>query len=444
MISRKTDNFTGYILQDSKKVFFHAIDKIFYFISEGAGLFADVAENRLYSPDYFWYGYTTDGFQLAIYTGDEEKKIEANYKIKPGIYIISRANMQRYDMSRFQAIEFVGGTLNNLYQQERISTKFEEGNFVKIYPAFKEEYTVKIREYECKMIIKNLPSETVPSSVDVIVRYEFPDEMPLKMVGMVYNVILNICRLMTNRKNVGFDKVCLYQVDGESGKWNCFADGFIDFRYEIFTKKNYKENILFSDIRDCLIELHAVVSANTEGKATYLFDFYAENDTDVFVLSDDKVKNICSSVECELDFEKNLSDEENKSLLELIKQIKSVIRKHKKSNEKLEQKTYDMIGGSMSHWRMAKSREIFLLYMKNQLYMDIYKTINDIPCTEEDIAAFVKYRNDVTHGRYRTMDSDIANVAYTLIALTYCCFLRRIGMHESDLKRLFEQNRIGW
>ena len=444
MISRKTDNFTGFVLQDKEKVFFHAIDKIFYFISEGAGFFASMEKNVLYSPDYFWYGYTTDGYQLAIYTGDEKKEVGVNYRIKPGIYIISRANMQRYDMSQFQAVEFVGGTLNNLYQQERITTKYEESSFVKTYPLFKEEYVVKIREYECKWIIRNFPSESIPSAMDVIVRYEFPDKMPLKTISLVYNVILNICRLMTNRENIGFDEVRLFQVDDESQKWSYFADGFIDFQYEKFTQKTYRKNILFSDLHDCMSKLHAIVSADTEGKSTYLFDFYAENDADVFVLSDNKIKSICSSIECELDFVKDLHDDENKNLTELIEQIKSVIKEHKKTDKKLEQKTYDMIFSSMSHWGMANSRKIFLLYLKNQLYMDIYKTMNEISCTEDNIAAFIKYRNDITHGRYRTMDSNIASVAYTLTALTYCCFLQRIGMQESDLKRLFEQNRIGW
>ena len=100
---------------DEKKFYFHAINKVFYFISEGAGIFADLEEKKLVSPDYFWYGYTTDGYQLAVYTGEEEKKFGANYKIRPGVYVISKANAHRYDMSKFQAIEFVGGILNNLY-----------------------------------------------------------------------------------------------------------------------------------------------------------------------------------------------------------------------------------------------------------------------------------------------------------------------------------------
>lgn len=109
MIQRNTDNFTGFIIQDTEKVYFHAQDKIFYFISKGAGIFAGLMKQDLKSPDHFLYGYIADGYQLALYTGYEERKVSVNYKLRPGIYIVSRANACQYDMTKFQAVEFIGG-----------------------------------------------------------------------------------------------------------------------------------------------------------------------------------------------------------------------------------------------------------------------------------------------------------------------------------------------
>lgn len=444
MISRNTENFTGCIIQNEDKVFFHAENKIFNFIAEEVGIFADMRQRTFSSPDHFLYGYTTDGYQLALYTGYEERKVYANYKLRPGIYIIGRANACSYDMTTFQAIEFMGGTLNNLCEQKLIELKYdsERGCYIKTYPESKREFQLKIRNYDCKLVLRNVPSETEPSKMELILRYEFPDKVPLATLKLVYNVLVDICRFMTNRNNVGFNEVRLFQIDDENGQWLRFADGFIDYQYESFTQKSYRKNILFEYMDDCIAELHSIVSADTEGKATYLFDFYAENDKNVYVLSDDRVKNICSSVECELDFAKGLKDEENENLKDLISQIKKVIKKHRESEKKLEDKMYDTIGSSMSHWGMANSRKIFLLYLQNKVYMDILKEKNDLSCSEEDIAAFVTYRNDVTHGRYRTMDPVIAATAYVLIRLAYCCFLKRIGMKEAELKKLFEEDRI--
>lgn len=331
-----------------------------------------------------------------------------------------------------------------MYQQTQIATKYDEERkcYIKTYPVFKKEYSVKIKDIECKLILQNMPSENSPSIMNLIVRYEFPKEMPIKIIKLTYNVLMKICRFMTNRENVGFDEVRLYQIDDETGKWFKFADGFLDYQYDNFTNKKYQQNILFDDIDECIANLHSVMSADTEGKATYLFDFYSDNDKDYSILSDDKIKNICSSIECELDFVTDLKDDENTNLEDLIKSVKAVIKQHRKSDKKLEDKTYDMIFNSISHWGMANSRKIYLLYKKQDYYMKILNEKAKLSCTEEDIAAFVKYRNDITHGRYRTLDSVIAATAYALMALAYCCFLLRMGIKNDKLKLLFETNRI--
>lgn len=74
--------------------------------------------------------------------------------------------------------------------------------------------------------------------MDLIVRYEFPNEMPIATIKLAYNVLMEICRFMTNRENVGFDEVRLYQIDDETGNWIRFADGFLDYQYDRFTQKH--------------------------------------------------------------------------------------------------------------------------------------------------------------------------------------------------------------
>lgn len=101
---------------------------------------------------------------------------------------------------------------------------------------------------------------------------------------------MEVCRFMTNRENVGFDEVHLYQSNDETGRLSLFADGFLDYQYDNFTEKKYQQNILFDDIDECIVNLHSVMSADTEGETSYLFDFYADNDKDYSILSDDKIK----------------------------------------------------------------------------------------------------------------------------------------------------------
>ncbi len=146
MIGRNIKNFTGFILQDNEKIYFHMQDRIFNFISEEVGLVAAFKKKTIISQEYFLHGYTSDGYQIAVYTGYEKRNISANYKLRPGLYIISKSNMNFYDMTKFQAIEFIGGTLNNLYQQTVIETKYDDSQkcYIKKYPESRKEYKITL------------------------------------------------------------------------------------------------------------------------------------------------------------------------------------------------------------------------------------------------------------------------------------------------------------
>lgn len=61
MIGRNTKNFTGFILQDNEKIYFHVQDRIFNFISEEVGLVAAFKKKTIISQEYFLHGYTSDG-----------------------------------------------------------------------------------------------------------------------------------------------------------------------------------------------------------------------------------------------------------------------------------------------------------------------------------------------------------------------------------------------
>ena len=52
---------------------------------------------------------------------------------------------------------------------------------------------------------------------------------------------------------------------------------------------------------------------------------------------------------------------------------------------------------------------------------------------DDAIKAFVKYRNDITHGSHRVLDVKIAITAHCLERLVYCCLLERIGVERSRI-----------
>lgn len=95
--------------------------------------------------------------------------------------------------------------MNNLYQQTVIETKYDDSQkcYIKKYPESRKEYNLKIKEYDCKLVLRNIPSEKSPSKMDLVLRYEFSEEIPLKFIKNIYHILLEICRFMTNNAEKG-------------------------------------------------------------------------------------------------------------------------------------------------------------------------------------------------------------------------------------------------
>ena len=67
----------------------------------------------------------------------------------------------------------------------------------------------------------------------------------------------------------------------------------------------------------------------------------------------------------------------------------------------------------------------------------------NIEITQEKIYRFVKARNDITHKGFSGISEEVANTAFALMGLIYCCTLTRLKMKQEEIryimgKRLFE------
>ncbi|WP_026519393.1 hypothetical protein [Butyrivibrio sp. FCS006] len=440
----RKDSFTGFIIDGKQKYPFYAAKQIFHFIPEGFGIFANAIKREIHCEDQFMYGYTTDGFQIALYAGTDKKEITANYSLQPGIFFLSRANCHHYDMTTFEAVEFRGGTLNNLYENKVESTSFDEKRsvFIREYKQFIQNHHLELGDNKCNLNVFSIPSKSNPQIMDLCLRFEFDNELPLIYVKRIFHDISELCRLLTNRENVGFDSIELYKIDDKTQKWLGFAEGIAYYPYDLFTQKAFQKNVLLEHIEKQLPNIIGLIDEDKVRKPKYNFDFMPESDEDAYVISNDKIKNVCSSLECEMSFIKDWNSEKDSSLRVLLEDVKKVINNHRKSEIRLDDKTYENIFSSMSHWDMPSAVKMGILYEKHRTFMEYYEKKWHMQCGAEHINALVKYRNDVTHGRYRNLDSDIVGTAFILMALSYCCFWERMGLDSNIITELVKQGRI--
>lgn len=62
--------------------------------------------------------------------------------------------------------------------------------------------------------------------------------------------------------------------------------------------------------------------------------------------------------------------------------------------------------------------------------------------SRKQIDELVKYRNTITHGSFMPLDNKIAETAFVLMELVYCCILKRIGLTDKVIKDLFKRHLI--
>ncbi|MBR0483558.1 MAG: hypothetical protein IJJ69_02125 [Oscillospiraceae bacterium] len=180
-----------------------------------------------------------------------------------------------------------------------------------------------------------------------------------------------------------------------------------------------------------------------EEKPTYSLNFYPKNDDVIGIMTMDRLRSICSGLECELAFQKSLMTEEDKELENLKKEVKNLIKAHRKGETPLQSKTYDLLFGSIDNWTASLYDRIVALYRKFEPEMqEIIRHNIPFEIDEQKIRDFVRYRNKTTHGSSKTLTHEIALTAHYLSGLVYLCVLERIGVDSDTRMKLCRENRI--
>ena len=245
---------------------------------------------------------------------------------------------------------------------------------------------------------------------------------------------------MTFRRNVGFDKIFLEKSDSNTHVLTKSAEVFVRENKE-FTSKSCYENILFNEIGESLPELIKLLYNSEDKKISLSIGFIPEDDKNYYILDDKKIRLICTALECELSFAKDIKVEENKELNELVNTVKVAIKEFRKKHSQLSNDMYNSISSSMGYWSFPLSEKLCALYHR---YEEEMTTLNksSSQITDEKIKAVVKYRNDITHGKHRTPDIEIVNTAFYLCGLVYFCILERIGVKRDKIKKLCEHKLL--
>jgi len=394
----------------------------------------------------FAFGKTHNGHNVAVYIGQENFLVIGRQRMFLPAYIVSSSNVQPQDLTTFRGIRFIGNTLNKVFPIEIVRFLDENNELVITEKDKFITYNVSTKKYSIELTItapdpeKTGPDGVPISNTDVMLDLLFDDSQPLFSLFDHYNRIKELLSFMTFRFNVGFKGIELIERDSDLGFITKKANVYIHEDVEA-TAKDERDNISFHDLDGALPNLFKMFYDTEEKKPSYSLGFYPEKDDDSHRMTNGMIREICSGVECELSYIPNLNEAGNELLANLIARVRDEIKSFRQENEGLSNDTYNMIFSSIGNWSFTLAEKTIALF---QLYAEEMQEISKgfTRVYDTQIRSFVKYRNDITHGKHRVLDYNIATTAHVLAGLVYCCILSRIGLTREKILELCKDGKI--
>ena len=391
--------------------------------------------------DGFIFGKTHTNYPIAIYVGQTPFEIIGRRNLITSAYVLTRSVLSNNPVTEYQAIQFQGGTLNQVFCPKGIKCD-HIGTQIIISPNDDcIRHTLSVDGSEIKLIIRSSTNEQYGidgfsfNNRKVELTLEFDKPQPLSTLFDHYNRMRDMLSFLTFRNNVGFESIELLELHPALQILTTSAEVFIR-NDEPITEKNVFRNICFDDLGDALPALVKLFYSTEDKKPSKSLGFYAINDNDQ-TMTNAKIRAICSALECELSFLPEIKADEKPELDELVTIVHDTVKDFQKRHSCLSNDTYNTIFSSIGNWSFPLKEKLCALYQKNLREM-LKLNKSDITITDELIGSFVKYRNDITHGRHRTLDLKTAITAYYLGGLVYCCILNRIGIDRKKILELCE------
>lgn len=380
----------------------------------------------------FIHGVLYCGEKISIWIGDHEIECRTEHHIHIGLYMLSSSCNEKEIL--FQGISVFGDPINIIVGNTDLTCK----NIIEL-PLNNDGAYLKINT----MCAENLCNFGRSKKVISRINFEFSCPQPFDKILNCFCWVQNICKFMTYRSDSYINTFTITAPNKYlNDEYTDIATCFVKLTSKINADYKCFETLSFNDIgEENIIRVFNVFNPSTD-KSFYL-NFLPSNKEDANYINIIKIKEICSALECELNYVK-LNDKDTSELRLLKRLIRKVIKYHKNSGSPLKKnKTYDRILGEMKYWNLSLSDKIMLLSDEySHILVNIGSSFNYnfIP-TYEDICEFVKLRNNNSHGTLTKVSKKQAKTAFWMIGLVYCCLLKRIGLDiyliEKAVKKLF-------
>ncbi len=355
-------------------------------------------------------------------------------------YIVSSSP----DIQAYQILCFKGGILNKLFYQSSVKFEYTDADETKVqyrddtlsYPFTGKKWKGRISVYSSPLERMSAEKGESIQTGGTCLEISFDGEKELQTFPEVFGYLLNLCQFMAFRRNVSFAEVAFLRPDDRFPEMTVsLADCHIHYEHTLNTEKPIHSCLTFNTLGQSVCGLLVSIMENTPKKPRFNIGFLPEDDKTVTYITGMKIREICSALESEMELA-NIQVQQEEAFDALVNRLKAVVTESRDGDHPLpDPKVYDYLFGTLRHLSGALSDRM------EKCFLDCQPLLGEA-LSRRQIDELVKYRNTITHGSFMPLDPNLAETAYVLIKLVYCCVLKRIGMTDSTIRELFRWRLI--
>jgi hypothetical protein len=359
------------------------------------------------------------------------------------------------ELTTFDAITIKGGIIDSLFPPgihamdlEKIGEIPENGARtidIKPFEEYTYEYPVELfGERGTLMYSVNQSGGELFSGnlgkLFTIIRLEFDSSQPLEKFVDYYILINKFLAFCVGQRNIRFERIYLsrrIQSGKEAGKYKELGickvfDSYSDYAesiwHDVLPLRIFDEQIvnmlnLLADIK-MAPKLEFLPGSNREKK---------------WRVSYDNIKNLSTSLEFEC-VKRNLPSKKQEGMNGLKAAIKATINEYCSLNE-IDASVKDRTFAQFHRMDISAADQIYELYkdIRNRLGLTEGNHLEDsIAISYQEIQAFVKKRNDISHGNLITEWGTTVKSYQRLCRITYLSILLRAGLSKDQLNNCLE------
>lgn len=427
------------------------------YINIGENKYAFILENyrgKIFNnaPNVFWprkvdvpkiiNGVTDRNYNIALCVSNPQESGNCIVFSCP-YFIMDKANCMNYEISEFKEIEFIGESLNLIIDPSDIYEKFdfeaepfEKGCSINFKPIkdVSKKFNFKILntnvEFEHSIIPYEKRKENKLGETNSTISIKFSDTQKIEELEKWYILVKKLTSLLVLQHNTDFDSINIfYDILLENGEtMRHYAKVFVNQRYDNLVSKQPTRCLELKLFDDHIQQLLNILENDK-----FSLMFLPESNSEAHMVDYEIVKNICTALEFEFK-ENKMKLEKNLLITQLQKLVELEVEKFKRLNTSLDDDDFASIKSSISNWTIPAKKQVWSLYENNIEIMQYICDKKGVYLSYKQVSDFIKFRNDITHGKFPHFTQEIVDTAYILKILIYVSLLKRIGLTDGILK----------